>query len=51
MIGPKYYEDVHLPGGINISHTEVDALVPEMLPDKSAQIVVNPFPLRIGHLP
>ena len=39
-LGPKYYEDAHLPGAINIPHTEVDALAPEMLPDKSAQIVV-----------
>ena len=39
-LGPRYYEDVHLPGAINIPHTEVDELAPEMLPDKSAQIVV-----------
>ena len=39
-LGPKYYEESHLPGAINIPHTEVDALAPEMLPDKSAQIVV-----------
>jgi rhodanese-related sulfurtransferase len=39
-LGPKYYEEAHLPGAINIPHTEVDALAPEMLPDKSAQIVV-----------
>lgn len=39
-LGPRYYEDAHLPGAINIPHTEVDALAPQMLPDKSAQIVV-----------
>ena len=39
-LGPKYYEDAHLPGAINIPHTEVDALAPGMLPDKSAEIVV-----------
>jgi len=39
-LGQKYYEDAHLPGAINIPHTKVDALAPEMLPDKSAQIVV-----------
>ena len=39
-LGPKYYEDAHLPGAINIPHTQVDTLAPEMLPDKSAQIVV-----------
>ena len=39
-LGPKYYEDAHLPGAINIPHTEVDVLAPELVPDKSAQIVV-----------
>ncbi len=39
-LGPNYYEDVHLPGTINIPHTEVDQLAPEMLPDKSAEVVV-----------
>ncbi len=29
-----------LPGAINIPHTEVDELAPEMLPEKSAHIVV-----------
>lgn len=39
-LGPKYYEDAHLPGAINIPHTEVDGLAPKLLPDKAAQIVV-----------
>ena len=39
-LGPKYYEDAHLPGAINIPHTEVDELAPTMLPDKSAEVVV-----------
>jgi rhodanese-related sulfurtransferase len=39
-LGPKYYEDAHLPGAINIPHTEVDALAPKILPDKSAEVVV-----------
>ena len=39
-LGPKYYEDAHLPGATNIPHTEVDALAPKMLPDKSAEVVV-----------
>ncbi len=39
-LGPRYYEEAHLPGAINIPHTEVDELAPELLPDKSAQIVV-----------
>ena len=39
-LGPKYYEDAHLPGAINIPHTEVDELAPTMLPDRSAEVVV-----------
>jgi rhodanese-related sulfurtransferase len=34
-----YYEDAHLPGAINIPHTEVQQLAPELLPDKDAAIV------------
>jgi rhodanese-related sulfurtransferase len=37
---PKYFEDVHLPGAINIPHTEVEELAPGLLEDKSAEIVV-----------
>jgi rhodanese-related sulfurtransferase len=37
---PRYYEDVHLPGALNMPHDQVDALAPAMLPDKAAQIVV-----------
>ncbi len=36
----RYYEEAHLPGAINVPHTQVDELAPEMLPDKSAQVVV-----------
>ncbi len=36
----EYYEQGHLPGAINIPHTEVRELAPTMLPDKDAQIVV-----------
>ena len=39
-LGPAYYEDAHLPGAINIPHTEVDDLAPGLLPDKAAQVVV-----------
>ncbi len=39
-LGSRYYEDAHLPGAINIPHTEVEELAPAMLPDKSADIVV-----------
>ena len=37
---PMYYEREHLPGAINIPHDEVDALAPELLPDRNAEIVV-----------
>jgi rhodanese-related sulfurtransferase len=36
----SYYEDAHIPGAINIPHTEVRTLAPELLPDKDAAIVV-----------
>lgn len=39
-LGPQYYEDAHLPGAINIPHTEVDALAPSLLPDRDAAVVV-----------
>jgi len=38
-LGPIYYERAHLPGAINIPHTEVRELAPELLPDKQAAIV------------
>lgn len=38
-LGPQYYDDAHLPGAINIPHTDVRALAPELLPDKDATIV------------
>jgi len=34
-----YYEDAHIPGAINIPHTEVRKLAPALLPDKDALIV------------
>src|SRR4029450_48210 len=37
---PMYYEREHLPGAIKIPHDEVDALAPELLPDRDAEIVV-----------
>ena len=36
----SYYEEGHIPGAINIPHTEVRKLAPELLPDKDAAIVV-----------
>jgi len=38
-LAAPYYEDAHLPGAINIPHTQVAALAPELLPDKDAAIV------------
>ncbi len=38
-LGPSDYESGHLPGAINIPHTEVAELAPRLLPDKSAAIV------------
>lgn len=34
-----YYEQAHIPGAINIPHTEVRTLAPRLLPDKDALIV------------
>ena len=38
-LGPAYYEDAHLPGAINIPHTDVAELAPRLLPDRAAAIV------------
>jgi rhodanese-related sulfurtransferase len=37
---PQYYEDAHLPGAINLPHTEVRDRAQNLLPDKDAAIVV-----------
>lgn len=39
-LGPQYYESGHLPGAVNIPHTEVAELAPALLPDRHAAIVV-----------
>lgn len=39
-LGPRYYEDAHLPGAINLPHDQVDELAPSLLPDRDAHIVV-----------
>jgi rhodanese-related sulfurtransferase len=36
----EYFEQGHLPGAINLPHTEVRELAPTRLPDKVAAIVV-----------
>jgi rhodanese-related sulfurtransferase len=37
---PEYFHEAHIPGAINIPHTEVRELAPALLPDKDAAIVV-----------
>lgn len=39
-LGEGRFEEVHLPGAINIPHDRVDELAPDMLPDKKAEIAV-----------
>lgn len=36
----KYFNDVHLPGAVQINYDEVDVKAPQLLPDKTAMIVV-----------
>jgi len=36
----KYYADAHLPGALHLPHDAVDALAPECLPDRNAEIIV-----------
>ena len=38
-LAAPYFESGHLPGAINIPHTEVKALAPQLLGDKDAAIV------------
>lgn len=37
---PKYFDQGHLPGAINIPHDRVRELAPALLPDKEAPIAV-----------
>ena len=39
-LGPAYFEDVHLPGALNIPPDAVASLAPVLLPDRTADIVV-----------
>lgn len=36
----RYYSQGHLPGALHFPHTEVAALAPALLPDKTQQLVV-----------
>ncbi len=35
-----YYEDAHLPGARHMPHDEVDILAPQLVPDKTADVIV-----------
>ena len=39
-LGGGFYADAHLPGALNIPPGHVDALAPDLLPDRAASIVV-----------
>ena len=36
----RYFVDAHLPGARNLPHDAVEALAPQLLPDRDAEIVV-----------
>jgi rhodanese-related sulfurtransferase len=36
----KYFRHSHLPGALNIPHDQIDALAPQLLADRAAEIVV-----------
>jgi rhodanese-related sulfurtransferase len=36
---PRYFQEAHLPGAINIPHDQVRELAPRLLPDKAALVV------------
>ena len=38
-LGPMYFNLGHLPGAVNVPHTQVDELAASLLPDKDAAIV------------
>lgn len=38
-LGPQHYEEAHLPGAINIPHTETARVAAELLPDRDALVV------------
>lgn len=39
-LSERYFNDAHLPGAIQINYDEVDAKAAQLLPDKSAKIIV-----------
>jgi len=39
-LDPEYYENVHLPGAVNLPLDRIGELAPDILPDKGAEIIV-----------
>ena len=39
-LSPKYYNRSHLPGSLNIPMSNAETLIPKLLPDKKAKIIV-----------
>jgi rhodanese-related sulfurtransferase len=37
---PSYFDEAHLPGAINLPHEQVEELAPQLLPSRSAKLVV-----------
>ena len=40
VLGPMYFRKHHLPGARNLPPDQVTTLVPQLVPDKGAEIVV-----------
>jgi len=40
VLAPMYYRKHHLPGAVNLPPTEVRELVPRLVPDRRAEIIV-----------
>jgi rhodanese-related sulfurtransferase len=36
----EHYQKEHLPGALNVPHDEVDALAPQLVPDKATPVIV-----------
>ncbi|HZJ50293.1 MAG TPA: rhodanese-like domain-containing protein [Actinomycetota bacterium] len=39
-LGPLYFEEAHLPGALNMPPDRVDELAPELIPEKTTEVVV-----------
>jgi rhodanese-related sulfurtransferase len=40
VLAPMYWKKHHLPGAVNLPPSQVRELVPELVPDRAAEIVV-----------